>query len=190
MGIPTSKQTEEQARSLGIPLTSLDDVDDLHVAIDGADNIDNLLNLVKGGGGALLREKMVALRARKFIVVADETKNVVELGPGFPVPVEITPFCHLHTLRRIKELPSLSGCRPVLRLGSVSNIKVDGEEPAVTDNGNYIIDLYFDAPIKNAAEAAKELKNTIGVLDHGLFIAMTTATIVAGKGGVSVKVPN
>ena len=159
----------------------------LDVAIDGADDVDDDLNLVKGGGGALLREKMVEVCANKFIVIVDESKIGKGLGPNFPVPVEITPFCHGHTLRKIGELPSLAGCKPVLRLGSSSNNQVDGDEPAVTDNGNYIVDLHFDAPITDAVKAASDLKNMVGVVDHGLFIGMTTAVIIAGKDGISVK---
>ena len=87
----------------------------------------------------------------------------------------------------IGELPSLAGCKPVLRLGSSSNNKVDGDEPAVTDNGNYIVDLHFDAPIADAVAAASALKSMVGVVEHGLFIGMTTAVIIAGKDGVYVK---
>ena len=187
IAVPTSVRTKEQAEELGIPLVTLDEESVLDVAIDGADDVDDDLNLVKGGGGALLREKMVEVCAKKFIVIVDESKIGKGLGPGFPIPVEITPFCHGHTLRKIGELPSLAGCKPVLRLGSSSNNQVDGEDPAVTDNGNYIVDLHFDAPIKDAVAAASDLKNMVGVVDHGLFIGMTTAVIIAGKEGISVK---
>ena len=114
-------RTKEQAEELGIPLTTLDEYSVLDVAIDGADEVDPDLNLVKGGGGALLREKMVEVCAKKFIVIVDETKLCDGLGPGFPVPVEITPFCHMHTLRLIGGLPSLAGCTPKLRMGSSSS---------------------------------------------------------------------
>ena len=187
IAVPTSVRTKEQAEELGIPLVTLDEESVLDVAIDGADDVDDDLNLVKGGGGALLREKMVEVCADKFIVIVDESKIGKGLGPNFPVPVEITPFCHGHTLRKIGELPSLAGCKPVLRLGSSSNNQVDGDEPAVTDNGNYIVDLHFDAPITDAVKAASDLKNMVGVVDHGLFIGMTTAVIIAGKDGISVK---
>jgi len=187
IAVPTSVRTKEQAEELGIPLVTLDEESHLDVAIDGADDVDDDLNLVKGGGGALLREKMVEVCADKFIVIVDESKIGKGLGPGFPIPVEITPFCHGHTLRKIGELPSLAGCKPVLRLGSSSNNQVDGDEPAVTDNGNYIVDLHFDEPLKDAVAAANELKATVGVVDHGLFIDMTTAVIIAGKDGITVK---
>merc|ERR1719231_1537505 len=187
VAIPTSVRTKEQAESLGIPLTTLDEFSRLDVAIDGADEVDPDLNLVKGGGGALLREKMVEVCAKKFIVIVDDSKLCDGLGPGFPLPVEITPFCWEHTLQTIGKLPSLAGSKPKLRLGSSSNNKEDGTEPAITDNGNYIVDLFFEEPIKDAPKAAEELKNTCGVVEHGLFCGMTTAVIIAGKDGISQK---
>lgn len=187
IAVPTSVRTKEQAEELGIPLCTLDEESELDVAIDGADDVDDDLNLVKGGGGALLREKMVEVQAKKFIVIVDESKIGKGLGPAFPIPVEITPFCHGHTLRKVGALPSLQGCKPVLRLGSSSNNQVDGTEPAVTDNGNYIIDLHFDTAIKDPVVAGNELKKCVGVVDHGLFCGMTTAVIIAGKEGITVK---
>jgi ribose 5-phosphate isomerase A len=189
VAIPTSVRTKEQAEELGIPLVTLDTHSKLDVAIDGADEVDPDLNLVKGGGGALLREKMVEVCADKFIVIVDESKLTDGLGPGFPVPVEITPFCHEHTLRTVGELPSVAGCKPVLRMGSSSNNSNDGDEIAVTDNGNYIVDLHFEEPIKDAVKMAEEIKSTVGVVDHGLFCGMTTAVIIAGSDGISVKEP-
>jgi len=187
VAIPTSVRTKEQAESLDIPLVTLDTHSKLDVAIDGADEVDPDLNLVKGGGGALLREKMVEVCADKFIVIVDESKICDGLGPGFPVPVEITPFCHEHTLRTVGNLPSCAGCKPVLRLGSSSNNEVDGDEIAVTDNGNYIVDLHFTEAIKDAPKMAEEIKGTVGVVDHGLFCGLTTAVIIAGADGISVK---
>ena len=218
-------RTKEQAEELGIPLTTLGTPEsrfsDLDVAIDGADEVDPALNLVKGGGGALLREKMVEICAEKFIVIVDESKLCDGLGPGFPLPVEITPFCWEHTLGKVAKLPSLAGCEAKLRLGSAATgSAVDGDEPAVTDNGNYIVDLFFKEAIKDApkarrspvaaaprararappsplraepaegaraVQAAEELKNTVGVVDHGLFCGLTTQVIVAGKEGVYSK---
>ena len=209
VAVPTSVRTKEQAEGLGIPLVTLDTHSELDVAIDGADEVDPGLNLVKGGGGALLREKMVEVRAprarpppaapcmpprtpqvcaKKFIVIVDESKLCSGLGPGFPLPVEITPFCHEHTLRKVASLPSVAGCEAKLRLGSAATgSKPDGDKPAVTDNGNYIVDLFFKSPIADAPRAAEELKNTVGVVDHGLFCGMTTAVIIAGSDGISVK---
>merc|ERR1719428_2015554 len=129
LAVPTSVRTAEQAESLGIPLTTLDTHSDLDVAIDGADEVDPDLNLVKGGGGALFREKIVEVCAKKFIVIVDESKLFPGLGPGFPLPVEIVPFCHEHTARQIEALPALEGARAVLRRGSAASNKRDGDEP-------------------------------------------------------------
>ena len=167
--IPTSERTKEQALSLGIPLVTLNEKSRLDVSIDGADDVDPQLCLIKGGGGALLREKMVEVVSDKFICIVDESKLSKGLGPGFPLPVEITPFCHEHTLRLVESLPSVKGCKAVLRMGNISNNKNDGPNIAVTDNGNYIVDLFFTAPIKDSSLAAKELKATVGVVDHGIF---------------------
>jgi len=189
LAVPTSIRTKEQAESLGIPLTTLDSHSKLDVAIDGADAVDPRLNLIKGGGGAHFREKIVEMCASKFIVIVDDSKMCDGLGPSFPVPVEIVSFCHEHTMRQIAALPALKGCEPVLRLGSSANNKPDGDKPAVTDNGNYIVDLKFTSPIKNPKAAAEQLKSTIGVVEHGFFCGMATACIIAGKDGISVKTP-
>lgn len=117
----------------------------------------------------------------------DESKLCDGLGPGFPIPVEITPFCHEHTIRAIAALPSCAGCKTVLRMGSSSNNKVDGDDIAITDNENYIVDLHFTTTIKNVPQMAKDLKSLCGVVDHGLFTGMTTAVICAGVDGVVVK---
>lgn len=184
--IPTSVRTKEQAEGLGIPLVTLNENSVLDVAIDGADDVDVNLCLIKGGGGALLREKMVEASAKKFICIVDESKLHKGLGPAFALPVEITPFCHEHTIRVVASLPSLRGCRPVLRMGSSANNKIDGDNIAVTDNGNYIVDLYFSEPIADVSAAARELKSTVGVVEHGIFAGMASAVIVAGKEGVRV----
>jgi ribose 5-phosphate isomerase A len=194
VAIPTSERTREQAEEWGIPLTTLGTeasrFSKLDVAIDGADEVDPSFNLVKGGGGALLREKMVEECAETFIVIVDESKLCEGLGPGFPLPVEITPFCYEHTMRAVANLPSVAGCEAKLRMGSAATgSKVDGDEIAVTDNGNYIVDLFFKEPVKDAAKAAEELKNTCGVVDHGLFCGMTSAVIIAGSDGITVKKP-
>jgi len=189
VAVPTSKRTQEQAEKLGIKLATLDTQPKLDVAIDGADSVDKSLNLVKGGGGAHFREKIVEAAARTFVVIVDESKLCDGLGPHFPIPVEVVPFCHEHTARVIKALPALEGCEPVLRLGSAANNKRDGDEPAVTDNGNYILDLHFKKPIKDARAAAKQLKSTIGVVEHGFFTDMTSVVIVAGKEGIYEKKP-
>ena len=218
VAIPTSIRTKEQAESLKRPLVTLDTHPRLDVAIDGADEVDPDVNLVKGGGGALLREKMVELSADKFIVIGewavidlplglsylastlphiiaphplsvDESKLRPYLGPGFPIPVEITPFSHLRTIREISSLPSCRGCDPILRMGSVTSNSRDGENIAITDNGNYIVDLHFVDRIVDVPLLADELKSLCGVVDHGIFCDMTHAVICAGVGGVVVRTP-
>ena len=125
--------------------------------------------------------------SHSFLPLVDESKLSDGLGPSFPLPVEITPFCHEHTLKLIANLPSCAGCEAILRMGSSSSNVNDGDEIAVTDNGNYIVDLHFTETIKDAPKMAEELKNTVGVVDHGLFCGMSTAVIIAGSDGISVK---
>lgn len=181
VGVPTSKRTEEQARQLGIPLAVLDDQPRIDLAIDGADEVDPDLNLVKGRGGALLREKMVEAASKEFVVVADETKLVDGLGgSGLAMPVEVVQFCWKYNLVRLQELFNEEGCEAKLRLNE------DGK-PYVTDNANYIVDLYFKTPIKDGPSAGKEISSLEGVVEHGLFLDMATAVIIAGKTGVDVK---
>lgn len=181
VGVPTSKRTQEQAASLGIPLSILDDHPKLDLAIDGADEVDPDLNLVKGRGGALLREKMVEAASDKFVVVVDDSKLVSGLGgSGLAMPVEVVQFCWKYNLVRLQELFKSEGCDAKLRLDEAGN-------PYVTDNMNYIVDLYFKTPIKDAWAAGKEISSFEGVVEHGLFLDMTTAVIIAGKDGVSVK---
>ena len=154
----------------------------------GADEVDPDLNLVKGGGGALLREKMVEVQAKQFIVIVDESKLCDGLGPGFAVPVEITPFCWEHTMQAVGKLPSLAGCKPKLRLGSSSNNKEDGTEPAVTDNGNYIVDVFREAPLDDVDAAAAAIKATSGVVEHGLFVGRASTVVVVGRDGGFVDI--
>ncbi|KAJ4719644.1 Ribose 5-phosphate isomerase A [Melia azedarach] len=181
IGIPTSKRTEEQARSLGIPLTTLDDHPLLDLAIDGADEVDPGLNLVKGRGGALLREKMVEAASKSFVVVVDESKLVSGLGGSkLAMPVEVVQFCWKYNLVRLQDMFKELGCEAKLR------VNADGK-PYVTDNFNYIVDLYFETPIKDGLGAGKEIGKLEGVVEHGLFLDMATAVIIAGKTGVEVK---
>lgn len=182
VAIPTSIRTRDQAISLDIPLVTLDTHPVLDVAIDGADEVDPALNLVKGRGGALLREKMVEVQAKKFIVIVDDSKLVPGLGISGAMPVEVTPFCWEFNLKKLQELDSVKGCRAELRMADD-----DKSKPYVTDNDNYIIDLYFDNPIPDAAQAAKDFESLVGVVEHGLFLSMSTAVIIAGKNGIEVK---
>ena len=135
---------------------------------------------------------MVASRAKKFVVIVDESKIADQgLGTSFCLPVEVTPFAWKATLKTITALPSVAGCVPRLRVGTsakpAKRTPEPGEEkmaPATTDNGNYVIDLFFDAPLKDPTAAAAELKGVIGVVDHGLFCGMTSEVIVAARDGV------
>lgn len=181
VSVPTSKRTFEQAQSLGIPLSTLDDHPRIDLAIDGADEVDPDLNLVKGRGGALLREKMVEAASDKFIVVVDETKLVTGLGgSGLAMPVEVVQFCWKYNQVRLQGLFNEEGCEAKLRLD-------DNGKPYVTDNSNYIVDLYFKTPIKDALAAGKEISALEGVVEHGLFLDMASSVIIAGTDGVSVK---
>ena len=173
VGIPTSIATEELARKLGIPLTTLDHHTEIDITIDGADEVDPQLHLIKGGGGALLREKVVASVTKKMVVVADSTKAVAFLGK-FPLPVEIIPFARAVVEKKLKTL----GADPKLRL------KSDGQ-PFVTDNGNYILDASF-GKITDPPAIARVLSNTPGVVEHGLFIGFAKLAIL-GKGSSVVE---
>lgn len=180
VGVPTSKRTAEQAASLGIPLSVLDDHPNIDLAIDGADEVDPELNLVKGRGGALLREKMVEAASAKFVVIVDESKLVSGLGgSGLAMPVEVVPFCWKYNASRLQSLFQAEGCEAKLRM--------DGDKPYVTDNANYIVDLYFKTPIKDSRAAAKAMLAFEGVVEHGLFLDMATAVIIAGAEGVRVN---
>jgi ribose 5-phosphate isomerase A len=173
IGIPTSIATEELARKLGIPLTTLDQHTEIDITIDGADELDPHLHLIKGGGGALLREKVVASVTKKMVIVADSTKAVPFLGK-FPLPVEIIPFARAVVEKKIKSL----GAEPKLRL------KPDGQ-PFVTDNGNYILDSSF-GKIANPLSVARVLSDTPGVVEHGLFVRFAKLAIL-GKGSSVIK---
>eukprot|EP00520_Triparma_pacifica_P007567 CAMPEP_0118643992 /NCGR_PEP_ID=MMETSP0785-20121206/6691_1 /TAXON_ID=91992 /ORGANISM="Bolidomonas pacifica, Strain CCMP 1866" /LENGTH=242 /DNA_ID=CAMNT_0006535701 /DNA_START=108 /DNA_END=836 /DNA_ORIENTATION=+ len=187
IAIPTSIRTKEQAESLGIPLTTLDTHSKLDVAIDGADSVDPALNLVKGGGGALFREKIVEMSADKFVVIVDESKMCTGLGPHFPLPIEVLPFCVEHTMRCLEALPAMQGAKAVLRRGSSENNKEDGTEIAISDNNCYLVDMHFTEDIKDPVALADQIIKTVGVVEHGLFTEMTTAVIIAGKDGITEK---
>ncbi|MCL4294893.1 MAG: ribose 5-phosphate isomerase A [Anaerolineae bacterium] len=174
VGIPTSEGTVTLAAKYGLPLTTLDEDPVVDLAIDGADEIDPNLNLIKGLGGALLREKMIESAAKKFIVVADGSKVVEKLGTRAPVPVEVVQFCWKTTAYWLESL----GCHPLIRGGD--------SQPYVTDNGNYILDCHFPKGIDNPAELATTLKNRPGVVEHGLFLGMAMEAIVATETGLQM----
>ena len=172
-GIPTSLRSEEQARELGIPLVTFADVEELDIAIDGADEINPSLDLTKGGGGALLREKLVAAAARRFIVVADASKKVEALG-AFPLPVEVVTFAWETTARRV----AAQGCEPKLR-------RAAGGEPYVTDNGNYILDCNC-GKISDPPALHQALKLLPGVVETGLFINFADLCVIASEDDVEI----
>jgi ribose 5-phosphate isomerase A len=175
--VPTSRRTEEQARGLGIELVTLGEAGGLDIAVDGADEIGPGLALVKGGGGALLREKLVATAARRFVVIADKSKRVEVLG-RFPLPVEVVPFGWELTARRVSDVTRVE---PVLRLNA------DGE-PFVTDNGNYILDCHC-AAIQDPARLERELKTLTGVVESGLFVGLAHLAVVADEESVEIIEP-
>ncbi|MGL5922081.1 ribose-5-phosphate isomerase RpiA, partial [Chroococcidiopsis sp.] len=157
VGIPTSFQAEVLSKQYGIPLTTLDAIDHIDLAIDGADEVDPQKNLIKGGGAAHTREKVVDYLAQQFIVVVDSGKLVDRLGSVFAVPVEVIPMAISPVMRAIEKL----GGKPELRMG----VKKAG--PVITDQGNMVIDVRFDA-IDNPAELEKTLNNIPGVLENGI----------------------
>jgi ribose 5-phosphate isomerase A len=171
-GVPTSERTASLALELGIPLATLDEHPALPLAIDGADEIDPALNLIKGLGGALLREKIVAFASASLIIVADERKIVPSLGSRAPLPVEVLPFALPVVRRRLTDLPG----RVEVRLAGRGM-------PFVTDEGNHILD-YHSGPISDPAGLDTALQRIPGVVEHGLFLGMAQEAIVAGAGGV------
>lgn len=174
-GVPTSEATRSQAERLGVPLAELDQTE-LDLTVDGADEIDPALNLIKGGGGALTREKIVAASSRRMIVVADASKRVEALG-RFPLPIEIIPFGAASTARRIGEAAGRAGCEGKLVL------RRRGEDPFVTDNGNWILDCQFGS-IPAPAELAQALADVPGVVEHGLFVGLCSRAIIGTDRGV------
>ncbi len=173
LGVPTSHQALMLAVSCDIPLTTLDEHPKLDVAIDGADQVDGELNLIKGMGGALMREKVVASAAKQFVVVADETKLVEKLGTNHPIPVEVLPFALSTVVARVEEL----GGKAVLREGKR---KVG---PVVTDNGNFILDVKFGA-VDDLTKLDVAVKSIPGVLETGLFLGMADVVYLGKQDGV------
>ena len=171
-GIPTSIHTKRIAIQEQIPLTSLDVHPVIDITIDGADEVDSDLNLIKGGGGALAREKIIAFNSTKVIIVIDDSKIVKALGIDFPLPVEVMKFGWTSTQKTLEEL----GCNVELR-------KVMGNEPYITDNSNYILDCEFER-IEEPEQLEIKINNIPGVVENGLFIGLVDEVIVGGKQGV------
>jgi len=165
-GIPSSVRSREQAASLGIPLTTLDECQEIDVTVDGADEVDPELLLIKGGGGALLREKIVASATKQLVIVADATKRVPVLG-RFPLPVEVIKFAQAVVVKKIEAL------------GAKVSVRREAEgRPYLTDENNHILDCRFEQ-ISDADRLARQLSDMPGVVEHGLFIGMASVVLVA-----------
>jgi ribose 5-phosphate isomerase A len=174
-GVPTSERTAQLATELGIPLVSLDDIERIDITIDGADEVVlATLDVIKGLGGALLREKLVALATDEVVLIVDETKVVHQLGDHTPVPVEVIPFGWSRT------------CATLQALGCTSQRRTrDDGELYVTDSGNYLIDCRFEG-IPEPAGLGERIKSITGVVDHGLFVGIARRVIVAHRDGIRV----
>lgn len=173
LGVPTSHQAMMLAVHFGVPLTTLNEHPQLDLAIDGADQIDRELNLIKGGGGALTREKIVASAAKQFVIVADETKLVEKLGTNHTIPIEVLPFALPTVMVKLRELKG----KPVVREGGG---KVG---PLVTDNGNFVVDVDF-GPVDDVKELDLHLKLISGVIETGLFVGMADVVYLGKTDGV------
>jgi len=174
-GVPTSYQAFMLATKHGISITTLDEHPKLDLVIDGADQIDKNLNLIKGMGGALLREKIVATAAKRFIIVADESKMTDSLGKNQRVPIEVLPFAFTTVMSKIREMKG----KPFLREGT------DKVGPIITDNGNFIVDVDFGS-IKNPKELEYKLKSIPGIIETGLFIGMADIAYIGTSTSVEI----
>ncbi len=178
--VPTSEQTRRLADSLGVPLVPVDQVDRIHLTVDGADEIDAVGSLIKGGGAALLREKIIADASEHMVVIADPSKQVERLG-AFPLPVEVTAFGFTLTARNVFDALQASGIeRPKVEMRMADDAK-----PLVTDGGNHILDCHCGR-IPDAEALAARLSSVPGVVEHGLFIAMARTIIIGNEGGATV----
>ena len=178
IGVPTSEATRRQAEALGIRLATLDDEPELDLTIDGADELDGELNLIKGGGGALLREKIVAASSKRMVVIVDGSKLVARLG-RFPLPVEVVPFGLGSTRLR------LAAAAKALNLSGEIRLRERDGQVFVTDGGHYILDCAF-GEIPDPRSLASALAALPGVVEHGLFIGLASAAIIAGANGVEI----
>jgi ribose 5-phosphate isomerase A len=176
VGVPSSEATAHQARELGIPLGTLQDHPRLDLTIDGADEVDPALDLIKGLGGALLREKMVALASQQVLIVVDESKQVARLGTLAPLPVEVLPFgwsIHLPLLEQLGAMPR----RRTLPNG----------QPYITDNGNFVVDCAFESGIDDARALAEAICHQPGIIEHGLFLGIASEVAVATSAGIVIR---
>lgn len=178
-GVATSEATAAQAQSLGIALTTLDRVPFLDITVDGADELDAELRLIKGGGGALLREKIVATASERMVVIADASKRVATLG-AFPLPVEVVRFGLAATQNMLNALAADVGCT-----GAIALRRLASGEPFISDSGNYILDCHFGR-IANPEALDAALKRVPGIVENGLFLGIADEAIIAGPTGVVV----
>lgn len=170
--ISTSQASARLAQSLNIPLSTLEAYPEIDLDIDGADEIDEHLYLIKGGGGALLREKIVASASRQFIIIADATKQVTRLGTHFPLPIEVVPFALPTVRHRLKEL------------GAQVEQRMAGENAFITDNANIILDCRFPEGIADPQALQETLCHIVGIVETGLFLNLATGAVIAGPAGV------
>ncbi|MFA5902154.1 MAG: ribose-5-phosphate isomerase RpiA [Hyphomicrobium sp.] len=177
--VATSQATQAQAEKLGIRMSTLDELAFLDLTVDGADEIDGELRMIKGGGGALLREKIVATSSGRMIVVADASKRVATLG-AFPLPLEVVPFGLTATRNMITALAADVGCEGDIRVRTLAN-----GQPYLTDNGNLILDCHFER-IDDPEELDGSLKLVPGVVENGLFIGIADLAIIAGADGIEM----
>lgn len=164
-GVPTSNNTKDLALSLGIPLTTLDKISRIDVTIDGADEFDPQLSLIKGGGGALLHEKIVASASRRLVIIADSSKQVAVLGK-FPVPLEVITFAQPIVRRKVEAL------------GAAVTLRMAGNAPFLTDEGHHILDCHFGS-IRDVPALARKLSDMPGIVEHGLFVHMASVVLMA-----------
>jgi ribose 5-phosphate isomerase A len=175
-GVPTSQQSQRRAQALGIPLATLAECPRPHITVDGADEIDPKLDLIKGLGGALLREKVVAQNSEKLVIIADSSKVVGRLGERSPLPVEVTIFGHEIQAAFLASL----GCKPTLRRDAAG-------QPFVSDNGNYIYDCRFPAGIADAQGLERAMKARAGIVETGLFLGLARVVLIGNDSGVETR---
>ncbi|MFY0613614.1 MAG: ribose-5-phosphate isomerase RpiA [Hyphomicrobiaceae bacterium] len=178
-GVPTSEATLKQALELGIPMATIDEQPEIDLTVDGADELDRHLRLIKGGGGALLREKIVASASAQVVIIADQSKLVDTLG-AYALPVEVVQFGVAVTHAMIEDIADELGLE-----GQIKQRMLADGKPFVTDGGNFIFDCAFER-IEDPEALAELLPFTPGVIDHGLFIGLADQAIVAGEAGVQV----
>lgn len=200
--VPSSELIREQCVALKIPYISYDDITsgestkiNIDLMIDGVDEIDTQLNMIKGSSGTFFHEKLMQSIAKTVLIVCDESKLTRKLGPGHPLPIEVSMEDYEKVMTFLEGMPSLTTCRPMIRYGTISNIWMDGLDYAITEEGNIIIDLYFESPIMDAQELCRDLDSIPEILAHGLIlydpkmkllVSTNKGFKIAGKGADNV----